>query len=53
MNLEQLPIQSQEAEMCLVGSLLLDPKSFFKVIDLINADDFYSSKHHCIFKTFQ
>lgn len=49
----QLPIQSQEAEMCLLGSLLLDPKSFFKIIDLINLDDFYHLKHSYIFKTFQ
>lgn len=51
--MNELPIQSQEGEMCLLGSLLLDPKSFFKVMDFININDFYSSKHSNIFKTFQ
>lgn len=44
--------QSPEAEMSLLGSLLIDPQAIFKVIDLIEPKDFYSIKHQTIYQTY-
>jgi len=44
---------STETEMCLLGSLLLDPQAIFKIIDIIEAKDFYSGKHTNIYQTYQ
>lgn len=39
------PIQKQEAEMSVLGSLLLDNQSIFKVIDILTEQDFYHAKN--------
>lgn len=47
------PIQSLEAEMCLLGSMLIDSQAIFKIIDLIEDRDFYNPKHSQIFRTYR
>ncbi len=41
MNLTRLPPQNLDAEQSVLGGILIDNQVFFKVIDLITADDFY------------
>lgn len=44
-------IYSLEAEQSVIGSFFLDKNAWFKVSDIINADDFYEPSHQLIFKT--
>jgi replicative DNA helicase len=46
---ERLPPQSHEAEQSLLGGLLIDEEAFFKVVDVIQPDDFYRESHRYIF----
>ena len=47
---EQLPPHAIEAEMCLLGSMLLDPQAVGDVIQLVrSADDFYKPANGSIF----
>ncbi|MGM0629086.1 MAG: replicative DNA helicase [Patescibacteria group bacterium] len=46
----KVPPHSLEAEMALLGSLLLRPDSLDEVVDLITPDVFYSEKHKNIFE---
>jgi len=48
-ELEKILPQNLEAEMCLLGSLLLDKEAIYHIIDFIDQDDFYSIKHNGIF----
>jgi replicative DNA helicase len=45
----RIPPQSLEAEMALLGSIMLRPDSLYEVLDLIKPDSFYSEKHRIIF----
>lgn len=49
-NLDRLPPQDIEAEQSLLGSILIDKNAFFKVADLISAEDFYLDSHKKIFE---
>ncbi|MDP4038406.1 MAG: replicative DNA helicase [bacterium] len=48
---EKLPPQNIQAEISLLGSLLLDKEAVVKIADKISADDFYSHKHRIIFES--
>ncbi len=47
--MEKLTPQNLEAEMSLLGSLLLDKDAMIKVGDLIHPEDFYKDSHRIIF----
>jgi len=49
-TIEKLPPQNIEAEQSLLGCLMLDKEAIFKVVDIINADDFYHNNHKHIFE---
>lgn len=40
---------NQEAEIALLGALLIDPEAIYKVVDFIKADDFYKPAHQIIY----
>lgn len=50
LDLEKVPPQSIEAEMSLLGAILLDPEAILKIADLIEPDDFYKPAHRNIFE---
>lgn len=47
-----LPPQHQEAERMVIGSILLNSDSIYKIIDLIVASDFYAEKNKQIYQSF-
>ncbi len=48
---EKIPPQNLEAEMSLLGSLLVDPNSMFNIADSVSEDIFYKKAHSQIFET--
>ena len=48
---QRIPPQDIRAEQSLLGSILLDKEAFFKVADIIQANDFYDNAHKTIFQT--
>src|SRR3989339_257525 len=49
-NLGKIPPQNLEAEQSLLGSILIDNESFYKIADIINAPDFYKKAHEQIYE---
>lgn len=47
---DRLPPQSTESEQCLLGCLMLDKEAIWKVIDFLQAQDFYKSSHQQIYQ---
>lgn len=47
----RVPPQSIEAEMALLGSIMLRPDTVHDIMDIIHDQSFYSEKHRLIFKT--
>lgn len=47
----RIPPQSIEAEMALLGSIMLRPEAIYEIVDLINTQSFYAEKHAIIFET--
>ncbi|MBI4395820.1 MAG: replicative DNA helicase [Elusimicrobia bacterium] len=47
--LEQLPPQSREAEVAVLGSMLAEKESMLKALDLLRDEDFYDEAHRLIF----
>ncbi len=45
----KLPPQSMDAEISLLGSILIDKDAIIKIADLITPDDFYDRRHVLIF----
>lgn len=45
-----LPHQNQEAERCVLGSLLRDPRVIDDVVQIVRRDDFYQYGHQRIFE---
>jgi replicative DNA helicase len=43
--------QNTEAEMSVLGSLLLDKDAIIKIADIITADDFFDNRHGLIYET--
>ena len=48
-ELNKLPPQNLEAEIFILGSLLLDPNVIIKVADILNSEDFYKENHGKIY----
>jgi replicative DNA helicase len=48
-SIEKLPPQNLEAEQSLLGCLLLDKESIYKIVDILNPEDFYSNSNKEIF----
>ncbi|HSR88903.1 MAG TPA: replicative DNA helicase [Candidatus Udaeobacter sp.] len=49
-ELEKIPPQSIEAEMSLLGSILLDKDAMLKIADIVQPEDFYKNAHAQIFE---
>lgn len=49
--MEKLPPQNVEAEVSVLGSILLDKEAIIKVADILVPDDFYNDSHRLIFDT--
>lgn len=47
---ERIPPQNIEAEISLLGSILIDQEAIFKIIDRITPQDFYKPTHKIIFE---
>lgn len=47
----RIPPQNLDAEMALLGSIMLRPDSLYEITDTISADSFYSEKHRIIFES--
>ncbi len=47
----RIPPQSLEAEMALLGSVMLRPDCIYEVMDIVSANSFYFEKHRTIFET--
>src|SRR3989344_5481330 len=47
----RIPPQNLDAEMALLGSIMLRPETLFDITEIITADSFYSEKHKIIFET--
>jgi replicative DNA helicase len=50
-NRLRIPPQNLDAEMALLGSIMLRPEALHDIIDTISLDCFYSEKHRIIFET--
>ncbi len=48
-SIEKLPPQNLEAEQSLLGCLLLDKESIYKIVDILNPEDFYNNNNKEIF----
>lgn len=49
-QIEKIPPQNLEAEMSLLGSILLDKDALVKIADMVDAEDFYKNIHGSIFE---
>ncbi len=50
-TIERIPPQNIEAEMSLLGSILLDKDAMLKIADIVSPDDFYKDSHRHIFES--
>ncbi|MEI6843040.1 MAG: replicative DNA helicase [bacterium] len=50
-NRLRIPPQNLDAEMALLGSIMLRPEAMYEIIDIISVDSFYSEKHRIVFET--
>src|SRR3989339_1369862 len=50
-QIEKIPPQSIEAEMSLLGSILLDKDAMIKIADIVQAEDFYKNAHTQIYES--
>lgn len=50
-SISRMPPQQLEAEVSLLGSILLDGAMMDKVADTLRADDFYKTEHRLIFES--
>jgi replicative DNA helicase len=48
-GLDKIPPQNQEAEVSVLGSILLDKEAIIKVADILVPDDFYNDSYRLIF----
>jgi len=49
--IEKIPPQNIEAEMCLLGCLMIDPQAILKVVDFLRPQDFYKEAHNQIYSS--
>ena len=47
----QTALYNLEAEISVLGSILIKPKSFNEIIDFLGADEFWDSKNQLIYET--
>src|SRR3989344_6519801 len=47
----RIPPQSLEAEMALLGSIMLRPEAIYEIMDIISHTSFYAEKHGIIYET--
>lgn len=47
----RIPPQNKEAEMALLGSIMLSPDSIHEINDIISPDSFYHDKHKLLYAT--
>ena len=52
-ELDKIPPQSLEAEISLLGSILIDKDAMMKVADTVRAEDFYKDAHAKIYESMQ
>jgi replicative DNA helicase len=50
---EKIPPQNMEAEMSLLGAILLDKEAMFKIADSLRPDLFYKKAHEQIYETME
>lgn len=50
-QIEKVPPQSLDAEMSLLGSILIDKEAIYRIADIVNPDDFYKTAHSKIYET--
>ncbi|MBI4155700.1 MAG: replicative DNA helicase [Candidatus Zambryskibacteria bacterium] len=50
-NRLRIPPQNLEAEMALLGSIMLRPEALHDVMDAVSLDSFYSEKHRVVYET--
>ncbi len=50
-NRLRIPPQNLEAEMALLGSVMLRPEALHDIVDIVTHESFYSEKHRIIFET--
>src|SRR3989339_2024276 len=50
-ELGKIPPQNLEAEMSLLGAILIDKDAMFKIADIVYSDDFYKNAHTAVFET--
>jgi replicative DNA helicase len=50
-DLVKIPPQNVEAEQSVLGAILIDKDSMFKIGDFLKSDDFYRDDHSLIYKT--
>ncbi len=50
-NRLRIPPQSLDAEIALLGSIMLRPEALYDVTEIVILDSFYSEKHRVIFET--
>lgn len=48
--IDKVPPQNLDAEVSVLGSILIDPEAIFKIIDKISSQDFYKPAHKIIFE---
>ena len=46
----KVPPQSLEAEQSVLGGLMLDDRSWFELVELLQPNDFYRTQHQIIFE---
>ena len=46
----KIPPQNIEAEMSLLGSILLDSESLVNIADIVEAEDFYENRHEHVYR---
>lgn len=51
LDVEKVPPQNLEAEMSLLGAILIDKDAMIKIADQVDADDFYKKAHALIFES--
>ncbi|MBI5530149.1 MAG: replicative DNA helicase [Candidatus Doudnabacteria bacterium] len=49
-SIQRMPPQNMEAEMSVLGCLMLDKDALIKIGDVVSADDFYDDRHKIIFE---
>src|SRR3989344_476583 len=47
----RIPPHSLEAEMALIGSVMLRPDAIYEIIDIVGPQSFYFEKHRTVFET--